>query len=363
MRVGAIPDNVIERFALASGLVPLPLVDSWFTFMLARTIMVGTKVGLFEALDAGPLTATEIATRCHTNPSATGKLLNALVGTKYLRAKEGRYALAPVARRWLLQSNPSSVRDAVLFRCMEWEWWSRCEEFVRTGVPLRVHETMTDEEWGVYQRGMRSGIEMMAKMVARKLPIPNGATKMLDIGGSHGHWSAAICRRHSKLRATILELESAVKHAEPILAREGMGDRIAHRVGNALTDDLGESAYDVVFMAALVHHFDDATNRSLMTRIARALRPHGIVAVWEPERQDANRGINQIGGLLDLGFAMYSESGTWSAAEIAEWQRAAGLTPLKPIRILLSKDLLLQVARKTAASTRLSRGVANGGSA
>ena len=348
MRVGTIPDNLVERFALASGLAPVPLVDSWFTFMLARTIMVGTKVGVFEALNAGPLTATEIAARCNTDSSATGKLLNALVGTRYLRARDGRYALAPVARRWLLQSSSRSVRDAVLFRFMEWEWWSRCEEFVRTGVPLRVHESMTDEEWGVYQRGMRSGIEMMAKMVARKLPIPRRATEMLDIGGSHGHWSAAICRRHPRLRATILELESAVKHAAPVLAREGMGDRVVHRVGNALTDDLGENAHDVVFMAALVHHFDDATNRLLMARIARALRPNGIVAVWEPERQDANRGINQIGGILDLGFAMYSESGTWSATEIADWQRAAGLAPLKPIRILLSKDLLLQVGRKAA---------------
>jgi chemotaxis methyl-accepting protein methylase len=48
-----------------------------------------------------------------------------------------------------------------------------------------------------------------------------------------------------------------------------------------LTDDIGSDAYDLVFLAALVHHFDEETNGELMRRIARTLRPGGIVAVWE----------------------------------------------------------------------------------
>jgi hypothetical protein len=45
------------------------------------------------------------------------------------------------------------------------------------------------------------------------------------------------------------------------LAKEGMADRVIHRAGNALTEDLGTEVYDLVFMAAVVHHFDDRTNR------------------------------------------------------------------------------------------------------
>src|SRR5262249_12085228 len=41
-----------------------------------------------------------------------------------------------------------------------------------------------------------------------------------------------------------------------------------HRAGNALSEDLGTEAHDVVFMAAVVHHFDGATNQQLMGRIA-----------------------------------------------------------------------------------------------
>jgi SAM-dependent methyltransferase len=205
---------------------------------------------------------------------------------------------------------------------------------------------MTDEEWGIYQRGMRSGIEMPAHWVARHLPVPQAATAMLDIGGAHGYFSVALCRRHPRLRSTVLDLPQAIRHAAPLLAREGMGDRVIHRAGDALADDLGMDAYDVVFLAAVAHHFDEAANRELMRRIARALRPGGVVAVWEPLRQDRAERVRQVGGLLDLFFGVFSRSGTWSSEEIAGWQRGAGLVPRRPIRMWMGPDLALHVARK-----------------
>jgi SAM-dependent methyltransferase len=169
---------------------------------------------------------------------------------------------------------------------------------------------------------------------------------MLDIGGGHGYFSVALCRRYPRLRSTVLDLPQAIRHAAPLLAREGMGDRVVHRAGDALTEDLGPNAYDIVFLAALVHHFDEETNRELMRRTARALRPGGVVAVWEPLRQDRAERVRQIGGLLDLYFGFFSRSGTWSSEEISGWQRGAGLEPRRPIRMWMGPDLALHVARK-----------------
>ena len=207
---------------------------------------------------------------------------------------------------------------------------------------------MTEEEWGVYQRGMRAGIEMPAQWVARHLPLPRTARQMLDLGGAHGYFSVAICRRYPELRATILDLPEAIKHAAPLLAKEDMGDRVIHRAGNALTEDLEAEVYDLVFMAALVHHFDDGTNRQLMQRIGRALRPGGLVAIWEPVRQDPDGHIRQIGALFDLFFGFFSEAGTWSATEVAAWFQEAGLKALKPRSPRMMSGLALHVGRKPA---------------
>ena len=148
------------------------------------------------------------------------------------------------------------------------------------------------------------------------------------------------------MRATILELPEAIKHAKPLLAGEGMGDRVVHQAGNVLTEDLGSEVYDLVFMAAVVHHFDHGTNRQLMRRISRVLRPGGIVAIWEPVRQDAGGTIHQFGGLLDLFFGIFSEAGTWSAGEVAGWFRDAGLEAKAPRSPRMMPDLALHIGRK-----------------
>jgi predicted O-methyltransferase YrrM len=346
MKIGVIPENIFERLALAAGLVPTPLVDSWLTFMLARAIMIATKLGIFETLAETPATPMEIASRCGTQAHATEKLLNALVGFGLVTVRETRYSLTSVARKWLLRNSFESAHDKIIFQCIEWDWWNRCEDYIRTGKPILMHEEMNETQWQAYQQGMRSGIEPLVKEVTRRLRLPKQAKDMLDIGGSHGHWSATFCRRYPNLRATILDLEVAIRYAAPILAKEGMGDRVVHRAGNALTDDLGEAAYDFVFISSLVHHFDDATNRTLMKKAARTLRPGGVVAIVDALRVDPSQKIRQIGGLLDFYFAMMSESGTWSAEEMMSWQREAHLLPRQTMRLRLARDVAVQAAVK-----------------
>lgn len=346
MKLGIVADNFLERLAIASGLIPPGIFECWFGIMLARTVMCGTKLEVFESLAAGPLTAEEVAQRCCTHPRATEKLLNALVGVGCLQVRGDRYRLRRSPRSWLLKDGKNSFRDQNLLHYLEWDWWAHCEEYVRTGQPLRVHQSMTEEEWGIYQRGMRSGIDMMAHWVARHLPLPRTARQMLDIGGSHGYFSVSICRRYPQLQATILDLPEAIKHAAPLLAKEGMEERVVHRPGNALTDDLGSECYDLVFMAAVVHHFDEATNEQLMRRIARSLKPEGIVAIWEPVRQDRAGRIRQIGSLLDLFFGFFSQAGTWSRAEVAQWFQKAGLEAQKARSPRMAPDMALHIGRR-----------------
>jgi SAM-dependent methyltransferase len=334
MRIGSIPENPLEHILLRLGLVPTPVVDTFQAIVRARAIMVATKLGIFEALRDGPKTSLEVAERVKTNPRATEKLLRSLVGAGYLRYKGSRYDLVRAVCKWLLRDSPSSLYDYTLHRFLEWEVAGSFEDFVRTGQHLRVHENMSAEQWGMYQRGMRSLASLSGSEVARRIQLPAKATALLDLGGSHGFYSVCICRRHPQLLATIIDLPEAVQFAGPILAKEKMGDRVVHRPGDALTTDLGAKAWDVILIFQLMHHFDEPTNIKLMQRIAEALRPGGVVAVLEILRPDSPNSTGQTGALLDLFFAVTSLSGCWSLEEIAAWQRKAKLTPRKPIRLL-----------------------------
>jgi 2-polyprenyl-3-methyl-5-hydroxy-6-metoxy-1,4-benzoquinol methylase len=287
-----------------------------------------------------------VAVRCGCDPKATRKLLDALAGCQYLRWDAGRYALAPVARKWLLEDSPRSLRDKMLWQIREWGFIEKTGDYVRTGRPLAFHHEMGPEEWRDYQRGMKATAGTWVHEAARRTPVPKGAKDLLDVGGSHGLLSAALCRRHPGLRSVILDLPAAIEHAAPLLAEEGMGDRVTHRAGDVLTADLGTEEWDVILVANLVHHFDAAANRDLARRIARALRPGGVYVIQELYRPESPKQAGQIGALLDLYFALTSEAGTWSFEEMAGWQREAGLKPRKPVRFVTAPGNGQQTAVK-----------------
>jgi len=352
MRLDTVPENLLERIALRAGVVPTPLGDTIVAMTLARAIMVATKLGIFEALAKQACTTHETAALCGLDQHATEALLFALAGAGYVSCNEMRYTLSPVARKWLLKSSPQSLYDYMLFNFLNWTWDERFEDFLRTGKPTHIHQEMSNDEWRVYQRAMRSLAGFSAFEVARRIPMPRGALRMLDLGGSHGYYSVMLCRRCPELRSVVFDLPEAVEHAATILAQEGMGERIVHRAGNALTDNLGTEEYDLIFIGNLLHHFDEVTNRDLVKRSARALRPNGYLAIEELQRFQSPREVGELGALSNLYFAATSEAGTWSMQEIAQWQREAGLLPRKPIRLLTAPGAELQAAFKPSASAR-----------
>jgi len=347
MRLGLIPENLLDRIGLAMGFPP-PAMTEAYAPLHARAIVAATELGIFDAIGTGSLSAVAVASGCGTDPRATERLLNLLVSMRYLRFSNGGYRLTKGTQRWMLRDSPEGIRDLVLMKRLEWRWIDGLDAYLRSGTPVDVHGTMSADDWRAYQRGMRAQANIAGPRLTRFVPVPTGAREMLDIGGSHGYFSVLLCRRHPGLRATVLDLPAAVEQAGPILEPEGMGDRVVLRAGDALTDDLGRADYDLVLMFSLVHHFDEATNRSLVARAAMALRPGGRMVILEALRPRPGRG-GQTGAFFDLYFGMTSESGTWTLDEMAAWQVAAGLRPRsQPFALRLVKDVGMAVADKPA---------------
>ena len=346
MRVSGVQaENPLEWALLRLGLVPTPLLQS-FGMVGARALLVATKVGVFDALEVGPPSSAELASRLDLHPETARRFLNFLVSERYLRLRDGRYGLSRLSRRWLLSSSPRSLRDSILMRFVEWDWIGHLEEVIRSGVAVDVHHTMTPAEWGLYQRSMRSSARVFGAELARRTPVPPGARTMLDIGGSHGYYSVAICRRHPGLKSIVLDLPEAVEHAAPILAKENMGDRVVHRAGDVLVENLGEVAFDLVFMANLAHNLNESDNRAVARKAAAALRPGGLFVIHDLARRRSDLSGGEMGTMADLYFAVMSKAGAWSPDQMADWQRDAGLTPQRVKRLVTLPGTVLQTATK-----------------
>jgi 2-polyprenyl-3-methyl-5-hydroxy-6-metoxy-1,4-benzoquinol methylase len=335
MKLGARPDTVLEWLAVKLNLAPKPLADTHLSFQFARIIMAAAKCGIFEALKTQGHTAAEVAAISGANQAATQKVLDALLAHGYLSYRAPHYELNKLSRKWLLAESPSTLVHKLDFQDVEWRWTESFDTWLRDGSVREMHGALSQDEWRRYQWAMRDVAATGAPEVACRAPVPRYAKTLLDIGGSHGFHSVELCRNYPALTATVLELPDAIPTAADILAREKMGARVSHMAGNALEHELGEGVYDVVLMAAVVHHFTNQQNQSLAERVARSLKPHGVFMIVDAVRiegpEEAQLPNRRIGAIFDVYFAMTSASGTWSINEIQSWQRAAGLRTRRPI--------------------------------
>jgi cyclopropane fatty-acyl-phospholipid synthase-like methyltransferase len=372
VRLGAIAETPLEWLGLRLARVPTPLIDTHLAFAQARTIMVAVRVGVFEALTGGAGTPEEVARACGLAEVPSRRLLYALVGIGYLvpGRTPGSVALSPVARRWLVRGSPYDVIDKVLFSFDEWRLVEGYEAFVRGEGPVGLHgaaagaaaartahepspnldrapsDDVDAEAWARYQRGLRAVAVVSVDEVARRTPVPRGARRLLDLGGGHGRFAAALVRRHPGLRATVVDLPPAVAASAADLAAEGLGDRLVHRAADVLHEPLGDADVDVVLASQLNHHLGEDDNRLLANRVAAALRLGGVYVIQDLARprdpREAQRA--RLGALLDLYFGATSDGGTYTIPEMRAWQTSAGLRPQAARWLRTLPGLVQQVA-------------------
>ena len=327
------PDSLLEWTALKFNLAPVPLLDTQARFIAARAIMVATKHGIFEALSGAPIEADEVARKCETHVTATRPLLNSLVGLGYVRFKDGKYQNTAVAQKWLTKGSENSIVDKMLFHFTEWRWIERLDSFTKSGEAVDMHSKMQPTEWVEYEDAMLSMSKSCASEIGKRLPVPKGSKRMLDIGGSHGHYSKAICDRHLGLKSVILELQKALENLNR--SNRKLNDpRFEFIAGNVLESELGENRFDFVLMSNVAHHLSPDENQTVCRKVWRALSPGGVFSIMEFDRQDIPSPSNAVGALTNLYFALTSTSGTWSVAEIRAWQKDAGFKSMKTTRFV-----------------------------
>jgi cyclopropane fatty-acyl-phospholipid synthase-like methyltransferase len=253
------------------------------------------------------------------------------------------------SKKWLLKDSPESMYWLLMFDnrvCLK--WMDHVGEFLQTGKGLQYHNTFNEEEWFYYQKAMEAAASATSKEAVRKIPVPNGACQMLDIGGSHGLYSVKLCSKYPGLRSTILDLPEAVEKAKPILEKYNTQNKVKHLAGNVLVDDLGENKYDLVLMASVSHHFTVEENLSVAEKVYKALKPGGyftIIEIIRKEKIELNG--DMLGNIADFFFALSSTSGAWSVDEIKSWQKRAGLIRFKQSNFLTIPGYVAITAKKT----------------
>ena len=332
MRHKIVPESLAERLALWIGKVPLPLVDTIFPLVKARSLMAAERLGVFEALREEPLPPAVLASRLSLDEGSLRLLLRVLSASGYLVERGGRWQLAPVARRTVIRGGTLESFGYLRFNYAQWGFLEHLEELLRTGRGLDIHGSMKDiQDWENYQRAMLEMARSHAPILARHVPVRPGASLLVDLAGSHGLLGAAICRRHPPLRSRVLELPVALEPARRLADEERIDDVVEHAPGDLRRDELG-SGTDVILLANILHHLSPEENLDLLRRARRALVPGGTLAIWDIERRPEGAPAELGRDASALFFRLTSASRCFSAADFREWLSATGFAPARSFR-------------------------------
>jgi hypothetical protein len=266
------------------------MVGFWRTQALRAAVEVGLVLGL-------PGTVVQIAERRGLPVDRCARLLRAL-GELGLVSRAGELWRATERGTLLHPEHPLSLQDAASHWGQDcyrlWEELPAALRGDRAWKPPRFFEQLAGEPPRLesYHRAMASYARHDYGELSKHLPELTSGT-VLDAGGGSGTLLHGLLRRQPGLRGVLLEREEVARLAQ--VPREWK-DRLEVRAGDLFQP--WSARADAVFLARVLHDWDDADAVRILGRAREALNPGGRLYVIELVLGTEDEDLG--GGLLDL---------------------------------------------------------------
>jgi SAM-dependent methyltransferase len=322
---------------------PDPYFDSFTGLIAARALTTAVLLGVFDALHEQPATPAGLADRLGLDPLGADTLLTTLATLGYVEVDGDLVRNAPVSEQQLVRSSPDSIATFVGEQAdLHWQTLALLPDAVRDGRAYAMHEQRHDEHerWEAYIRGLYEISRPEHDANAALVPVQDPRL-LVDVAGGHGAFSMAMCRRHPRLRATVIDLPPAAAAGRPIVQEEGYAGRVSFRDGDVFEVGLGEPA-DVICAFNLIHHLPEERNRELCRMARASLRPGGCLVIGDSARPEPGEQASQHGAISSILFYAWSHSRNFRPSEIRAWMQQAGFgevmvhrNPRSPWRVVV----------------------------
>ena len=331
--------NLLEQtvfFTLNQG--PAPLIDM-FSAIGFRVVATAIKMGVFEALGSSPLTGDTLTKKLATNAEGMRLMLDVLESLGYVRRQGELYSNTSMTQKWLLSSSSTNFAPF----CLYWDTlltklMPNLEESIRSGQsPENMYGWIEHqpETSAYFQQAMTTMARFGADEMLGKLKLPDGPTRLLDIGGGHAMYSIAMCQKYPNLTATVIDSHQALETARENLRATQMENRVTLQEGDFLKANYG-SGYDMAFLFNIVHGLTPELNKELLGKAAKALKLGGQLVIVEQLPGSVSTPIGKASTrLLGLAYFHLIEGKTYTFEDLESWLRETGFD--KPQKHALMK--------------------------
>lgn len=334
----------LEWFFERLNLLPIPLMDTPLAPGLGRVLATACELNIFETLEERPMMAEELAERLDCHPQVLRPLLQLLTVAGYLRGWRGFYRNRLVVRRWLLRSSPFNIAPYIIHSPDIVELWDHLTEVVRTNRPVArmpyTEDSSLPEVKAALERhyaGLASLAMVMGKEIVYRASLPATATHLLDVGGSHGAYSALFCHKYAQLHATIVDLPAGIEAGKRFIGQQNTAERINFLCLDLLKDVWPgqlEQQFDVALYFHIAHLLPPDANEQLLKRVACCLKPGGLVVFVDQVTEQKHVPHLAIALVQLMALTMHSIGGTcYPFATVKGWLEGAGLGQVRCYRL------------------------------
>jgi predicted O-methyltransferase YrrM len=140
-----------------------------------------------------------------------------------------------------------------------------------------------DPIWVDFARGMAPMMLPPAQAMAELLKTAlaaKPAPKVLDIAAGHGIFGITVAQQVPNAQIYAVDWANVLEVARENAQARGVGNRHHLLPGSAFEVEFG-SGYEAVLLTNFLHHFDVATNVSLLKKLGNSLSPGGQLVILE----------------------------------------------------------------------------------
>jgi len=270
--------------APASQPDPAAIFQAMNAFQLSFALKGAVDLDLFTHIDEGAQTAADLATRTQSSEKGIRILCDFLTITGFLNKEQTNYTLPPHSAAFLSKRSPAYMGSAIYFLTHDFQLdhFRDIAGVVRKGGTLQGQGSMEPENpiWVEFARNMGPISAVGAGPVAAIVAGEGSPLKVLDVAAGSGFYGIEIAKLNPLAQIYGLDwknvLELSVQHAR----EAGVADRYHTIPGSAFDVDPG-SGYDLVLLPNFLHHFDHATNVTLLRKLRAAMKPKSRLATVE----------------------------------------------------------------------------------
>lgn len=344
-----------------------PILELIDAFRRSKTMFAAVALGVFEALDPGPLSTESLAARLGANGGALERLLDACVAMGLLRKQDNAYVNQPVAATYLCDASPLSMTGYILYSNEAlFPMWSQLEDAIREGshrwaqtfgpqASLFDHFFRTHERRRRFLRGMHGFGQLSSPQVVEVFDLSR-FRHLADLGGATGHLALAACKRYPQLRATVVDLEPVIAMAREYAETAPLGDRIKLVIGDFFRDELPPA--DLYAVGRILHDWSEQKIRVLLQKIHGALPAGGALLIAE-KLLDEDKSGPLAAHLQSLNMLVCTEGRERTLTEYATLLRDSGFVAVEGRRTGAPLDAVLATKAEAQVPVTIGHEVAS----